>query len=446
MATRAKISKLIRDAAVPLPDPEDDVFGKFFDTFVTPQTRVVLLGEASHGTSEFYRSRAAITKRLIEKHEFNIVAVEADWPDASHIDRWVRHKNNPATAGPYELEPFTRFPAWMWQNTDVVAFLAWLRRHNADIPHKQRAGFYGLDLYNLNASMRAVIEYLGRVDPEAARKAKHRYGCLTLWASDPALYGMASLHAGYAKCEKDVIRVLMDLLQKQMQYLADQVDGEEFLNAEQNARLVTDAEEYYRAMYYGSAESWNLRDRHFFETLTNLLRAKGSSSRAVVWAHNSHIGDARFTGMGMYRGELNIGQLCREQFGSACSIIGFGTHAGTVAAAHEWDTPMTIMDIIPSRTESYERLFHDANIPRCLLDLRDESREVTRELSRQRKERFIGVIYRPGTEAWSHYSDAILTRQFDAYVWFDRTTAVTPLKVKEQPPHRGVEETYPFGL
>ncbi|GJJ11020.1 hypothetical protein Clacol_005249 [Clathrus columnatus] len=436
---------LARESLVPLPEPEDDAFGQQFDRFITDKTRVVLLGEASHGTSEFYRSRAAITKRLVEKFGFNIVAVEADWPDAANIDRWVRQKDTRISKPTYEVEPFTRFPSWMWQNTDVSNFFTWLKDHNSKLSFDERCGFYGLDLYNLRASMGAVINYLSQVDPASAETAKKRYGCLSPWANDPSLYGMASLSAGYAKCEKEVIRVQVDLLSKSLRYAIHTANGEEYFNAEQNARLVTDAEKYYRVMFYGAADSWNLRDTHFFDTLMNILKKRGPASRAVVWAHNSHIGDARFTSMGTLREELNIGQLCREEFQDAATLIGFGTHTGTVAAAHEWDSPMKVMDVVPSRPDSYERIFHETGIPRGVIDLRDPNKEINRLLLKERKERFIGVIYRPETELWSHYSDAVLPRQFDAYVWFDQTNAVTPLKVREKH-DRAQDETYPFGL
>ncbi|PTQ08539.1 protein-L-isoaspartate O-methyltransferase [Sphingomonas oleivorans] len=429
-------AELIAEAAEPLPDLDDPAFGRLFDRFA--YARVVLLGEASHGTSEFYRARAAITRRLIEEHGFTIVAVEADWPDATTIDRHVRLKP-PARDG----EPaFRRFPTWMWRNTDVDAFIGWLREHNAALPPDRRAGFYGLDLYNLNGSIRAVIDYLDRVDPEAARVARERYGCLTPWSSDPATYGRMALSAGYAPCEKAVVGMLRDLIEKHSAYAA--ADGWDFLDATQNARLVRNAEAYYRAMYYGAADSWNLRDTHMFETLGHLLAAGGPQAKAVVWAHNSHIGDARFTGMGMTRDELNIGQLCRQDFGDEAALIGFGTHDGTVAAASEWDAPMEVKTINPSRPDSYERLAHDSGVDRFLLDLRENRHpDLRRRLLEPRLERFIGVIYRPETERWSHYSEAILPRQFDAFVWFDNTSAVTPLPTRQEV---GPEETYPFGL
>jgi erythromycin esterase-like protein len=429
------LSGLIARAAEPLPDFDESGFGKLFDRYAG--ARVVLLGEASHGTSEFYQARAAITRHLIENHGFTIVAAEADWPDAATIDRFVRQR--PARR---QDEPFQRFPTWMWRNTDVEAFLLWLRQRNARKPREQRAGFYGLDLYNLSASMRAVIDYLDSVDPEMAKIARRRYGCLTPWQDAPQTYGRESLHSGYARCEEGVIAMLREMCEREMSYTSE--DGESFLDATQNARLVRDAERYYRIMYYGSAESWNLRDRHMFETLCQILDAKGPKAKAVVWAHNSHIGDASKTDMGWSRDELNIGQLCRERFGREAALIGFGTHDGTVACASDWDEPMEVKDVNPSRPDSYERLAHDAGLKRFLLDLReDEHAQVREQLMVPRLERFIGVIYRPETERWSHYSECCLPEQFDAYVWFDRTHAVTPLPGRQV---GGAEETYPFGL
>jgi protein-L-isoaspartate(D-aspartate) O-methyltransferase len=434
--TTRSIPGLIRAAAEPLPDFDDPAFGKLFDRFAN--ARVVLLGEASHGTSEFYRARDAITRRLIEAHGFRIVAVEADWPDAASIDRYVRH----APLARQEEAAFQRFPTWMWRNAEVDTFVAWLRQYNQSRPHDERAGFHGLDLYSLNSSIRAVIDYLDDVDPEASQIARRRYGCLTPWSKEPAQYGHMALSAGYAVCERAVTDMLRSLLEKRLEYTAR--DGERFFDAAQNARLVRNAEAYYRAMYYGSAESWNLRDTHMFETLEHLLDAGGPGSRAVVWAHNSHIGDARHTEMGQQRDELNIGQLCREHFGEQAALIGFGTNTGTVAAASNWDEPMQVMQVNGSLSESYERLFHDADVPRCLVDLRQGQHPELRErLAATRLERFIGVIYRPETERWSHYTDAELPRQFDAYAWFDRTKAVTPLTDEHG---KGMPETWPFGL
>jgi erythromycin esterase-like protein len=431
------LPRLIASAAEPLPEIDDPAFGAMFDRFA--DARVVLLGEASHGTSEFYRARAAISKRLIEQHGFNIVAVEADWPDAATIDRQVRHR------APREGEEtaFERFPTWMWRNAEVEPFTQWLKGYNEGRPYEQMCGFYGLDLYNLSASMRAVIDFLDKEDPQAAKEARKRYGCLEPWADNPARYGAISMSEGYGRCQVGVQQMLTELNQRNFNCLSE--DCDEWLDAAANARLVKNAEAYYRVMYFGSAESWNLRDTHMFETLCQLLDAKGPNSKAVVWAHNSHIGNAAHTDMGKRRDELNIGQLTKERFGNQARLIGFGTHTGTVAAADDWDEPMQIKQVRPSLPESHERMSHDSGVPRFLLDLREEVLlpELADALAEPRLERFIGVIYRPETERWSHYSEAVLPKQFDAWVWFDETRAVTPLSGAEQP---GDDDTYPFGL
>ncbi|RWQ43958.1 MAG: protein-L-isoaspartate(D-aspartate) O-methyltransferase [Mesorhizobium sp.] len=435
-ARTRSLPEMIGAAAEPLPDFDDPAFGELFDRF--GDRRVVLLGEASHGTSEFYRARAAITRRLIEKHGFTIVAVEADWPDAAAIDRYVRHRSSRADADP----PFQRFPTWMWRNTDVAAFVDWMRQHNERIRISSRlAGFYGLDIYNMSGSIAAVLQYLDRVDPQAAKIARERYGCLTPWQNEPSTYGRVALTSGYEKCEKAVLEQCRELLAKQLDYA--QQDGVDFLDATQNARLIASAERYYRIMYYGGAQSWNLRDTHMFETLEHLLEARGPNAKAVVWAHNSHIGDARYTEMGIVRDEVNIGQLCRQRFGDGAALIGLGTHSGTVAAASDWDGEMEIKRVRPSHSDSYERLCHDCGVSRFLLDVKRDDTLRERLLER-RLERFIGVIYRPETELRSHYADASLSQQFDAFVWFDETAAVTPLR----PEHvgTGVPDTYPFGL
>ncbi|RMD93572.1 MAG: erythromycin esterase, partial [Alphaproteobacteria bacterium] len=306
--------EILRAAAEPLPEPESPDFGAAFDRFAA--ARVVLLGEASHGTSEFYRARAAITRRLIERHGFNIVAVEADWPDAAAIDRHVRQ----LPARRRNVPPFSRFPTWMWRNREVEDFVAWLRRHNAGLPPHRRVRFQGLDLYSMYNSIAEVLAYLDQVDPEAAAVARRRYGCLAPWSREPAAYGRAALTRGYALCEEPVTEVLKGLLQEELDYARR--NNEAFFDAVQNARLVRDAERYYRVMYYGSHESWNLRDSHMFQTLRQIMEHVGPDAKAVVWAHNSHIGDARATDMGVNRGELNIGQLCREHFGDAAKLIG----------------------------------------------------------------------------------------------------------------------------
>jgi erythromycin esterase-like protein len=330
----------------------------------------------------------------------------------------------------------------MWRNREVDAFVRWLRQHNDGRSLPEMTGFYGLDLYNLSGSIRAVIDFLDGADPEAAKVARERYGCLQPWSRDPAAYGRMALSEGYGRCEVGAIQMLGELIQRRMDCMGEEC--EEWLDAAANARLIRNAEQYYRAMYYGSAESWNLRDTHMFETLCQLLEAKGPDSKAIVWAHNSHIGNAAHTEMGQVREELNIGQLTKERFGEKARLIGFGTHSGTVAAADNWDEEMEVMRVRPSLAGSYERLCHDSGVSRFLLDLRQGVNEdVAEALMEARLERFIGVIYRPETERWSHYAEAVLPNQFDAWVWFDETSALTPLPGEQLP---GEDETYPFGL
>lgn len=428
----------IAAAAHTLPDPDAPAFADAFDEL--GQARIVLLGEASHGTSEFYRARAAITRRLIERHGFTIVAVEADWPDAAQIDAVIRGGRRPSSAdGP----PFKRFPTWMWRNHEVGALVDWMRDHNARLADPTRqAGFFGLDLYSLGSSIAAVLDYLDRVDPDAAGDARRRYGCMEPWQRQPEIYGHLADRSRLETCEGAVIQVLRDLLDRRLAYLRQ--DGTEYFDAAQNARVVAAAESYYRSMMRVEDNSWNLRDTHMADTLDALL-SWHKKAKAVVWAHNSHLGDARETGMAA-RGEINLGQLCRERHGDAVRIVGFGTHSGTVAAADDWDQPMRVMTVQPSHPDSVERLFHDSGVPRLLLRF-EEDRELAEALAKDRLERFIGVIYRPATERWSHYYHARLSRQFDRYVFFDETRAVTPLPDAVEPVEgEGPPETFPFGL
>jgi protein-L-isoaspartate(D-aspartate) O-methyltransferase len=411
---------------------------------------LVLMGEASHGTSEFYRMRARITRELVQAGRIGFVALEADWPDAARIDRYVRQIERSGKAE--EANAFARFPTWMWRNEEVLAFVDWLRTWNREREPAERVAVHGLDLYSLRESIARVVGYLDEIDPEIARVARSRYACLTPYQSDPAMYGMAAMTEGYRQCEDGVVRMLSELLERRLEYLAAEVDGERFFDAVQNARVVANAERYYREMYRSGAVSWNLRDEHMFETLTRILEvrgtgpkgagegAEGAIAEGAVWAHNSHLGDASATEMAV-SGELNVGQLVRERFGEAAYTIGFGTHAGTVAAAHEWDGEVQVMDVRPSRPDSYEHAFHDSGARAATLGLRDpRPGEVRTQLMEPRLERAIGVIYRPETELMSHYFQARLPLQFDEYVWFDETSAVRPLGR----PGRVEAEGHPF--
>ncbi len=399
--------------------------------------RVVLLGEATHGTSEFYRMRERISRELIERKGFTFIAIEGDWPDAARVDHYIRH----AEYAPSEWTAFARFPVWMWRNQEVRDFIEWLRTRNAGVEHGKRVAFHGLDLYSLNNSIHSVLSYLDDVDPSAARVARQRYGCLTPWQSDPATYGHAALTGAYQSCEREVVTMLLDLMDKRRTYAEH--DGERFLDAVQNARLVANAERYYRTMYYGSRASWNLRDGHMFETLKTLLAFHGPASKAIVWAHNSHVGDSAATEMSA-RGEYNIGHLCRKEFGNAAYAIGFGTDSGFVAAASDWDGPMEVKAVRPALPGSYERLCHETDASRFLLPLRGPDASALGDgLLVPRLERAIGVIYRPKTELESHYFQAILPQQFDEYIWFDESNAITPLETNAM---TGLPDTYPFGL
>ncbi|MCW8157241.1 erythromycin esterase family protein [Stutzerimonas stutzeri] len=429
-----RLVALLRQHAEPLPAVDDPRFADAFERYA--DARVVLIGEASHGTSEFYQARAAITKRLIERHGFSIVAVEADWPDAARIDCYSRQRQPVAWVD----DTFKRFPSWMWRNQEVEHFVRWLREHNAGLPAERRVEFRGLDVYSLGSSIREVLRYLDRTDPQAAAAARRRYGCLSPWQEDPAVYGR-NVMLGQPSCEQAVVEQLQALLAQRLEYIGQ--DGERFFNAERNAHVVLAAEHYYRAMYRGSTESWNLRDRHMFDTLKALLEHRGPDAKAVVWAHNSHIGNAAATSMG-WGGEFNIGELCRTAYGRAAVLIGMATDRGEVAAADNWDEPMQVKQIIPSRPDSWEQLFLRAGVPVSLTDWRNDQDELRQALARPRLERAIGVIYRPLTERQSHYFRAILAEQFDALIWIEQTAAVTPIGPQQVDPDI-VPDTYPFG-
>ena len=430
----ARFTSGLREAAEPLPSPDSAAFADSFERF--GDARVVLLGEATHGTHEFYAARAAITRRLIERHGFNIVAVEGDWPDIARIDAYARHR----ATRPRRGEPFVRFPTWMWRNEEVLAFADWLRGHNEDLHEEERAGMYGLDVYSLGESIHAVIAYLDQHDPAAATEARRRYGCLMPWQDEPQHYGREVEYGTLRGCEDTVLAQLRELLAERMEYIGQ--DGEAFFDAEQNARIVRAAEQYYRSMYRGAASSWNLRDRHMFDTLLRLM-AHREDARAVIWAHNSHVGNASATAMG-WRGEFNIGELVRAAYGEEAVLVGFGTDRGTVAAASDWGAEMHIKKVRPARDDSWEATFRRTGLARSLTDWRGhKDRGLVELLSQTLLERAIGVIYRPESELASHYFEAVLADQFDAFVWFEETRAVTPLG--HERPH-GAPETWPFGL
>ena len=407
--------------------------------------RFVLIGEASHGTHEFYRLRAQITKRLIAEKGFNAIAVEADWPDAFRVNQFVRAQGKDEDAVD-ALAGFERFPAWMWRNADVLDFVGWLRSYNEH--HRPRqVGFYGLDLYSLHASIRAVLDFLDKVDPEAARRARYRYSCFETFGEDTQAYGYAAGFGLSKSCEDEAITQWMEMRQRAADL--SRRDGrafpDEFFFAEQNARLVKNAEEYYRSMFRQRISSWNLRDTHMAETLDALVQHLGTKdAKVVVWAHNSHLGDARATEQGQ-GGELNLGQLVRQRYGEQAVLVGFSTYTGTVTAASEWDSPAERKVVRPALPGSYEMLFHQSGIPNFLL-LLDADHAATSFLRQPRLERAIGVIYLPQSERTSHYFHAQLPDQFDAILHYDETRAVEPLERAAIWEHGEVPETYPSML
>jgi erythromycin esterase-like protein len=435
----------VRDAAHPITGNADD-----YDLLLEliGDAQVVLLGEASHGTHEFYRERARITRRLIAEEGFAAVAVEADWPDAYRVNRWVRGRSDDRDAI-QALGEFERFPRWMWRNRDVLEFVDWLHHHNQQQPEHRRAGFYGLDLYSLFASMQEVISFLERVDPEAAARARYRYSCFDAFGEDTQAYGYAAGFGVTRSCEDQAVQQLLEV-QRGRSELARRGGGvpeDELFYTEQNARLVRNAEEYYRTMFRGRVDSWNLRDRHMSETLEALithLSRGGRRARIVMWEHNSHIGDARATEMGQL-GEWNVGQLTRERMGSQALLIGFTTYGGTVTAATDWDGPAEQKRVRPALPESFEALFHTVGIPEFLLPLRGNAR-MAEALQKPRLERAIGVIYRPETERASHYFEARLPDQFDAVIHVDETRAVEPLDYASGAVSGDAPESFPSGL
>jgi erythromycin esterase-like protein len=412
--------------------------------------RFVLLGEATHGTHEFYRERAEITKRLINEKGFTAVAVEADWPDAYRVNRYVRGMDDD-TGSAQALSGFQRFPTWMWRNTDVVAFIDWLRGYNDFLPSQTpRVGFYGLDLYSMFTSMQEVLRYLDTIDPEAARHARGRYSCFDHFHQDSQRYGYVTNFGMSPSCEEQVLTQLQELRSRANVYRDQdgQLAADEYFYAEQNARLVKNAEKYYRTMFQGRISSWNLRDHHMAETLhalANHLSQPGKPAKIVVWEHNSHIGDARATEIG-YKGEWNVGQLARERYHHDAVLFGFTTYQGTVTAASDWDGPAQTKQVRRALPGSYEEAFHRTGLSSFILPLREDHSESKVLPSNAMLERAIGVIYAPETERQSHYFYAHLAQQFDAVLHFDETTAVEPLERDARWETGEAPETYPAGV
>ena len=449
MPTFAHMSprSLVRSAAHPLREGEISDYDPLLD--LIGDARFVLLGEASHGTHEFYRERAQITKRLITEAGFSAVAVEADFPDANRINRFVRGMSDDIDAVD-SLGGFKRFPAWMWRNADVLDFVGWLRAHNDDQRDAQsKAGFYGLDLYSLNSSMDAVLSYLDKVDPAAAKRARERYACFDSFGGDSQRYGLETARGHGYSCEDAVVSQFVEIYSRsaELARLDGRVAADDFFIAEQNARLVKNAEQYYRTMYRSDVSSWNLRDSHMVETLVELdrhLTHKGKPPKIVVWEHNSHLGDARATAMG-HRGEWNVGQLVRQRFAGEAVLVGFTTYHGTVTASSDWGGSAERKRVRPALQGSFEALFHEVGLSRFLLMFREES-EWKAALRKPLLERAIGVIYRPETERLSHYFHARLSDQFDAVIHFDETRAVEPLERTSTWEAGEAPETFPSGV
>jgi erythromycin esterase-like protein/predicted phosphoribosyltransferase len=445
--TDEEVRDLLRRARRPPPrhSPERLVALQDADDVLLERARhaqFVLVGEASHGTHEFYRERAELTKRLIETGEISAVAVEADWPDAYRVNRYVRGQSDDDSAEE-ALSGFERFPVWMWRNSVVADFVRWLRTYNDGLPRQEQVGFYGLDLYSLYASMEEVVHFLEQVDPLAADRARARYSCFGHYGRDPQVYAYETGLGGAEACEQQAIAVLMDVREDAAAAaMAGAIDDDRRFYAEMNALLVVDAEAHYRAVYRGGHDSWNLRDRHMVRTLdalaTQLGRDRSQPARVVVWEHNSHVGDARATDMGQ-AGQVNVGQLVREQFGAdETFVVGFSTYSGTVTAASDWGGEAERKRVRNALPGSWEELLHEQDMPAFLID--------PRELEGRALERAIGVIYRPETERLSHYFQARIAEQFDAVIHIDETRAVEPLERTSRWEAGELPETYPWGV
>ncbi|MDB4928673.1 MAG: erythromycin esterase [Myxococcaceae bacterium] len=403
--------------------------------------RYVLLGEATHGTSEFYTWRERLTRRLIAERGFDFVAVEGDWPDCYRVNRYVKSLPDSGASAVEVLSAFDRWPTWMWANREVAAFAEWLRAHNAGRAEDARAGFYGLDVYSLWDSMRAVTSYLDRVDPAAAGRARRAYECFAPYGEDEHEYARATAMVP-TSCEQAVVRALAEL---RARATALAVDGgrEAHFEAEQNALVARNAERYYRAMVRGGPASWNVRDGHMVETLDRLAALHGAGAKAVVWEHNTHVGDARYTDMAA-DGEFNVGQRVRELHGEdSVVLVGFSTHRGTVVAGDEWGAPMRAMRVPPGREGSYEDVLHRVGADDKLLLVGDAP--PTPELLAPRGHRAIGVVYRAQHERFGNYVPTVLPRRYDALLYVDETRALSPLHPVERV-DGDAPETWPTGM
>jgi len=399
--------------------------------------RVVMLGEASHGTSEYYTWRERISRRLVEEKGFRFIAVEGDWPDCYRVNRWIRGWS-PERSARDVLHAFDRWPTWMWANEEVVELCEWLRHWNDSVAEERRVGFYGLDVYSLWDSMRSVLEYLERVDPQAAQRARASYGCFDPYEEDVQEYAMATSLVP-TSCEDEAVATLRELRRNAVQYRED--GRESYFAAEQNALVARNAELYYRTMVRGGPGSWNVRDRHMQETLERLLEHHGADAKAIVWEHNTHIGDARATDMSL-AGMVNIGQLGRERWGmDDVVLVGFAAHAGSVIAARGWGEPMQRMTVPPAREGSWEHRLHEEIGADALLI----TSELDDDADEPRGHRAIGVVYHPEREARGNYVPTILPSRYDALLYFEETRALQPLHM---PAHVDGEapETYPSGF
>jgi len=399
--------------------------------------RFVLLGEASHGTHDFYDWRARISKRLIREKGFSFIAVEGDWPDFERLDRYVKGGAPERTARPV-LKDFKRWPTWMWANEEIFAFSEWLREENAHT--RRRVGLYGLDVYSLWESMEAVVRYLDREDPTAAIEARRAYECFAPFRKDAQRYAHAVALVP-ASCENEVVDTLVELQRRRPAPGGSR--AESHFKAEQNALVAKNAELYYRTMVRGGAESWNVRDEHMADTLDRLVDFHGPTSKAIVWAHNTHVGDSRYTDM-VAQGEHNIGEMTRLRHeAEGVVLVGFSTNRGTVIAGSEWDAPMRVMDLPPAREESFEDLLLRAANGDALFLFGGARSPLS--LLQPRGHRAVGVVYHPEYERFGNYVPTVLPRRYDALLFIEETRALTPLHVRVEHRHEPAE-TFPFGV